>query len=334
MKSLHHAQRTLRQGRFTLVEMIVVTSILFLLLSVFMPHLSKAKRIGHRGNCMYNLHSVDMALSSYELDNSRFPIADPLLTDLTAEGYILDMDDYRCPADKSAGGDTYSLGFLGGHPANIDDDDPVVVCGWHMMYGTLAAFYDHSVEILNDRKGGATIPVTVTSGGDAVGPGFVLHDSKGLTITSADGNEALLYGKDGAYLVSATYDPYANFGNGSFVISVGFDKNTAAGDHDDDHDDHDDDGGEVKVKSETVIEFYARLPYVSVKVRSDPNRKEATIKFDPKDDYDKLEVKDYSQYEVVHRITGQMEEDTYIKGVSDGGPKEEFRITENNLELH
>ena len=302
--------------------MIVVTSILFLLLSVFMPHLSKAKRIGHRGNCMYNLHSVDMALSSYELDNSRFPIADPLVTDLTAEGYILDMDDYRCPADKSAEGDTYSLGFLGGHPANIEDDDPVVVCGWHMMYGTLAAFYDHSVEILNDRKGGATIPVTVTSGGDAVGPGFVLHDSKGLTITSADGNEALLYGKHGAYLVSASYDPYANFGNGSFVISVGFDAPEVCK------------KPEIKLQSDTVIEFYARLRYVNVKVRSDPSRKEAKIKFEPKKYYDKLEIEDYSQYEVVHRITGQMEEDTYINGVSKGSADEDFRITENNLEIH
>jgi prepilin-type N-terminal cleavage/methylation domain-containing protein len=52
-------------GGFTLVELLLVVSILSLLLSVLVPSLSHAKQAGKRTLCLNNLHQIGIAMAAY-----------------------------------------------------------------------------------------------------------------------------------------------------------------------------------------------------------------------------------------------------------------------------
>ncbi|OHB57355.1 MAG: hypothetical protein A2Y07_11890 [Planctomycetes bacterium GWF2_50_10] len=58
------------QKAFTLVELLVVISIIGLLLAILMPALNKVRQIGKRTVCKANLHSVAQAFRMY-LDDNR-----------------------------------------------------------------------------------------------------------------------------------------------------------------------------------------------------------------------------------------------------------------------
>lgn len=302
---------------FTLVELMCVMAILFLLMSMMLPNLSRVRRLGYRGNCIYNLHSVELALATYEFDYGTYPHVDPVIGHLAAENYIDRLRSFRCPADRSADGDTYSVGYLGGHPAAMAVDDPLAVCGWHTEFGPLAAFTDHSVGPLNERTGSVSVPVTISAGNEEVGPGFTFLTGEALTVTSPDGNEATVYGKNGAYFISASYDPYGNYGNGSFTVMLGFDA-------DEDH------RQEVKAEGTAAVEFITRLEYVTVRAVSDPDGGSAKVVYDRQQEFDMLQIFGYSEYRVTHRLVGEEASDTYTHGAG-GAPNAFFKVTADSL---
>lgn len=73
--------QTLRAG-FTLVELLVVIAIIALLLSIFMPSLSKARSLAYRIKCAHNLKQINLAMNMYLNGNEdTYPCAqDPLPT--------------------------------------------------------------------------------------------------------------------------------------------------------------------------------------------------------------------------------------------------------------
>ncbi len=63
---------------FTLVELLVVVSILVLLVAILVPSLRKAKDLARRTACASNLHQIGMALRMYLGDNNDvMPVATP-----------------------------------------------------------------------------------------------------------------------------------------------------------------------------------------------------------------------------------------------------------------
>jgi prepilin-type N-terminal cleavage/methylation domain-containing protein/prepilin-type processing-associated H-X9-DG protein len=76
---------------FTLVELLVVISVIVLLLGMLMPALNKARQISKRAACKGNLHSIAEALQMYLNDNrNTLPPAghDPYdMTNITNETY-------------------------------------------------------------------------------------------------------------------------------------------------------------------------------------------------------------------------------------------------------
>jgi prepilin-type N-terminal cleavage/methylation domain-containing protein/prepilin-type processing-associated H-X9-DG protein len=59
----------LRPTAFTLVELLVVISIMSMLMSILLPSLSRAKEAGQRAHCFYNLRGLTVAWNVYAADN-------------------------------------------------------------------------------------------------------------------------------------------------------------------------------------------------------------------------------------------------------------------------
>lgn len=108
----------MKRQAFTLIEVLVVTSIIALLVAITMPSLSEARRISKRTKCLHNLHQVGVALQAYlqthkdvfpyichvpsieeqiARDNNRppyAPIYKALAREVGARSYL-----FECPAD-------------------------------------------------------------------------------------------------------------------------------------------------------------------------------------------------------------------------------------------
>ncbi len=104
---------------FTLVELLVVVTILALLISILMPSLKKARSQTKRTVCASNLRQIGIALNGYLADsNDRLPWASampsklPFPVDLPEPIYIADVlapylseqrELFRCPNDVPGG---------------------------------------------------------------------------------------------------------------------------------------------------------------------------------------------------------------------------------------
>ena len=70
-ESSSFSSRIVRRG-FTLMEMLVVISIITLLISIMLPALGKSKENARRAVCMANLHSQVQAGTSYSVNNRDY----------------------------------------------------------------------------------------------------------------------------------------------------------------------------------------------------------------------------------------------------------------------
>lgn len=93
---------------FTLVELIVVISIISVLLGILLPVLGKVRRDGRRTVCMAQLHNIGMAMRMYVSDNdetmpvaAQLPSAEPNLPCITEVmlPYLKTRKIMRCPSD-------------------------------------------------------------------------------------------------------------------------------------------------------------------------------------------------------------------------------------------
>jgi prepilin-type N-terminal cleavage/methylation domain-containing protein/prepilin-type processing-associated H-X9-DG protein len=137
------AKNPKKQG-FTLVELLVVVTIIFLLLAILTPSLSKAKAIAHRLKCAHNLRQIYLAMSLYTGGNDdTYPCAkDPVST---SPFYWLWM---------GRGWRAFVSPYLGG---NIDPNNPsVLLCPRdrtdkqiyeYTSYAYSMAFYHSSSQI-------------------------------------------------------------------------------------------------------------------------------------------------------------------------------------------
>ena len=110
----------LKRMGFTLVELLVVMSVIAILASFLVPALGRSREQARRTNCLNNLKQIGLAVSMYRLDNNdAYPTS---LNDLyAADGskYIDNIDVFVCPssgngtpANPAAGDYAYTGNFL------------------------------------------------------------------------------------------------------------------------------------------------------------------------------------------------------------------------------
>ena len=102
MRPYSHSRKDLIEG-FTLVELLVVISIIMLLGALLAPALSRARAMAQRTQCVSNLRQIGMATQLYVNDNGAYPSAwrsstsrwmDLIKPYLEKKSYV-----YRCPSD-------------------------------------------------------------------------------------------------------------------------------------------------------------------------------------------------------------------------------------------
>jgi len=107
-----------RSGGFTLIEMLVVISIIVILAGMILPAIGESRREAKVARCMSNLHQIGVALLIYaqQYGEGRYGAFPPWLTLLTTAGgqkkYIDDPRVLFCSSDGSRGLD-------GGRPDNM-----------------------------------------------------------------------------------------------------------------------------------------------------------------------------------------------------------------------
>lgn len=98
---------------FTLVELLVVISVIAMLMGVLVPVLSRARQSAYRVACMSNLRQIGMAIQNYRDEHrGKFPLArympapfisivdDPPLPQILGADQRGETKVFKCPGDK------------------------------------------------------------------------------------------------------------------------------------------------------------------------------------------------------------------------------------------
>jgi prepilin-type N-terminal cleavage/methylation domain-containing protein/prepilin-type processing-associated H-X9-DG protein len=105
-------EREQERGAFTLVEVIIVISVIAILAALLLPVLSKAKEQGRATACLSNLRQLGIGLQLYVQDHeNRLPVmydapfpTNIASTNLTVEAvlvpYVGSSNIFRCASDK------------------------------------------------------------------------------------------------------------------------------------------------------------------------------------------------------------------------------------------
>jgi prepilin-type N-terminal cleavage/methylation domain-containing protein/prepilin-type processing-associated H-X9-DG protein len=113
-------RRTCRAGKaFTLVELLVVISIIALLISVLLPALGKARQQANLINCQSNLREIGQAVQTYVTENRGYAPYGAIVAGGSENDYWQYCQWSEVLSSMSSGKQDPNPGWTPGHPARL-----------------------------------------------------------------------------------------------------------------------------------------------------------------------------------------------------------------------
>jgi len=113
MKNLRVKRSGPHQGGFTLVEIMIVVSIIGLLAAIAIPNFIKARSTSNMTACINNLRQVDECIQQWAAENKKAASAPVAFTDISP--YL--KRSVICPSGGTSFADSYTIVDVGTKPA-------------------------------------------------------------------------------------------------------------------------------------------------------------------------------------------------------------------------
>jgi len=140
---------------FTLLELLVVISVIALLAALLLPALSRTKELGRATACLSNLHQIGLGLQIYVQDNkNRLPTMrdislsttnDLPAPDLVFSNYVGNLNVFRCPSDNARIFEQTGCSYSWNSLLNGEDADHLSALGLN--------FDPHQIPLMYDKEG-------------------------------------------------------------------------------------------------------------------------------------------------------------------------------------
>ena len=103
---------TSRNGGFTLVEIMIVVTVIGLLAAIAIPNFIEARSTSQNKSCINNLRQIDNAVQEWALENKKAAAAPVAFTDISS--YL--KNSVICPSGGATFLDSYTISDVGAKP--------------------------------------------------------------------------------------------------------------------------------------------------------------------------------------------------------------------------
>ena len=105
--------RATRPSGFTLIETMIVASLIGMLAAIAVPNFIRSRTSAHTSTCINNLRTIDYAIQQWALEQKKGANAAVQFTDIS--GYM--RSSVLCPAGGTSFADSYSISSVGAEPS-------------------------------------------------------------------------------------------------------------------------------------------------------------------------------------------------------------------------